>query len=123
MVDLQLVVSLYLTMWSTAYGFTLSKCSCDCNFSFIVILSIPFTLIFHCNTPTGSRLHFSSANSPSHLADLLIVYIVSTICRGIRNRLRTYTCLFLNKIVSLTMCGHITYYYTIQILIFLSNCK
>ena len=58
-------------------------------FSFIVSLSIPFTLIHRCNSLTGSYLHFSSAYSHSHLADLLIVYIVSTICRGAVDGTRT----------------------------------
>ena len=87
MVNLQLVVSLYLTMWLTAYGITLPNVLG--YFLFFTSISTIIRLILRCNSPTGSRLHFSSAYRHSHLADLLIVYIVSTICRGRVDETRT----------------------------------
>ena len=68
MVNLQLVVSLYLTVWLTAYGFTLPNVLGYLLFS--ISISTIIRLILRCNSPTGSRLHLSSAYSHSHLVDL-----------------------------------------------------
>ena len=76
MIDPQLVVPLYLTMWSIAYGLTLPNVL-D-YFRFSISISIIIRLIHLCNSPTWSRLHLSCANSHSHQVDFIGAYIISS---------------------------------------------